>query len=157
MRMPSEKEEPRRRWMPRRIRLPLGLGLSCVAGMLVAVFLVTDGDTATHARLHLATAATVMLLAGGVALVWRSPRRSLEVGSRRALVAALSLLGAAQLTESVGALAWAPDGETLRSTALQSVHTAATAVGAAAVIAVVISTVAASGAVVVRLARQAQR
>jgi hypothetical protein len=143
--------------MSRRIFLPVGLGLAAAALMLIPVFLFAQGDTATHARLHVATSVTVMLIAAIVALVWRSPRRSLEAGSRRALVAALSLLGAAQLTESAGALAWASDGETVRSAALQSVHTAATAAGAVAVIAVAISTVAAFGTVVVRLARQVQR
>jgi hypothetical protein len=143
--------------MNRRILLALGLGLAGTALVLIPLLLFAQGDTTTHTGLHLATSASVMVLAATVALVWRSPRRLLESGSRRALVAALSLLAAAQLAESVGALAWASDGETVRSAALQSVHTAATAASALGVISVAISTVAALCAVVVRLALQVQR
>ena len=68
-----------------------------------------------------------------------------------ALLGTLSALALGQLIESVGALAWGPDGETLTSPALHVVHMAAALTGAAALFAVGASAIAALVTLALRL------
>jgi hypothetical protein len=132
------------------VLVALALGLAGTALILIAVFGFAEGETATHARLHLEASATVMAAAAAVALLWPKPRRRIEALARTALISTLSLLASAQLTESGGAFAWASDGETLESPALQVVHTTAAVIGAAALIGVAASSLAVLGAVAAR-------
>ena len=135
----------------RRIALALGLGLVGTALMLMPALLVARDETAAHARLHLAASATVMVVAAVVALAWCETRRRVESLARTALLTTLSLLAAAQLTESIGAFAWASNGETLTSPALGVVHSAAVLTGATALIGVAASVIAAVATLTVRL------
>jgi hypothetical protein len=135
----------------------LGLGLTAVTLILIPVFLFAERETATHAQLHLAVATGLMIGATAVTLAWHNPPRRLESLSRHALIASISLLATAQLTEACGALAWKGDGATVRSSALQSVHTAATGVSAGAVISVAASAIVALGALALRLGLACRR
>ena len=126
-----------------RVLIALGLGLAAAAAMAIPTLLVARDETAAHAQLHVASAAIVMAVAAAVALVWRSPRRRSEWLARLSLLSTLSLLALAQLTESGGAYAWGPDGETLTSPGLHVLHSAAALTGAAALFAVGASAVAA--------------
>jgi hypothetical protein len=135
----------------------LGLGLTAVALMQIPVFLFAEGETATHAELHLAVATGLMIVATAVTLAWRNPPRRLESLSRRALIATVSLLATAQLTEACGALAWKGDGATVRSSTLEVVHTAATVVSGGAMISVAVSGIAALGALAFRLGLACRR
>ena len=135
----------------RRILVTVGLALAGTALMLIPALLIASGETATHAKLHIISAAVVMTATAAVALGWRNTRRRSEWIARRALLASLSALALAQLVESVGALAWGPDGETLTSPALQVIHTAAALTGAAALFAVGASAIAALVTLMLRL------
>lgn len=134
-----------------RVLIALALGLAAAATMLIPALLVARDETATHAQLHVVSAAIVMAVAAAVALVWRSPSRRSEWLARRSLLSSLSLLALAQLTESGGAYAWGPDGETLASPSLHLVHTASALTGATALFAVGASAAAATATLAFRL------
>jgi hypothetical protein len=135
----------------KRVLTALGLGLAAAAAMAIPALLVARDETATHAQLHVASSAVVMTVAAALALVWRSPRHRSEWLARRSLIATLSLLALAQLTESGGAYAWGPDGETLTSPVLHVVHTASALTGAAALFAVGASAVSSLATLALRL------
>jgi hypothetical protein len=142
---------------PKKAFTALAFGLTAVTLMLIPVLVFAERETATHAELHLAVATGLMILATAVTLAWRNPLRRLESLSRGALVATVSLLATAQWTEACGALAWKGDGATVRSSALEVVHAAATGVSAGAVISVAVSAIAALGVLAVRLGLACRR
>src|SRR3954468_6913682 len=135
-----------------RVLAALLVGFAGVALMLIPVLVFARGATAAHARLHLEGSASVMTATAIVALVWRRARRPIEWRARAALISTLAFVASAQLAESGGALAWASDGETVRSPTLHVLHTTATVLGAIGLVAVAASAVAAFGVLVARFA-----
>ena len=126
-------------------------GLVGVATMLFPVLHYGRGETADHARLHLTASTVVMVIAAIVAVSWRGPYGRFEWHTRRALVFALSFLACSQLAESLGALAWAADGVTVRSRTLHLWHTVATVASGTALVAVALCTAVATVVIARRL------
>lgn len=131
--------------------------LSTIAVLVTAavVFVAADrfaqGEAAGHARYHLTFGLLAALLAIATQWLWRPDPSSPTRRARLAVVAALALFAATQLLESVGAFGYGPDGFSVRSESLRTLHNAAAAASGLAFPLVLVTFVVALVAVLGRL------